>query len=360
MDQVDCVVIGAGVVGLAVAQGLARAGREVIVLEQHDLIGSETSSRNSEVIHAGIYYPSGSLKARLCVRGRARLYEFCEAYGVPHQRCGKVIVASNHDQIDTIKGYVAQAETNGVDDLRWLDAAQVGELEPQVDAVAGVLSPSTGIIDSHAFMVALQGALESAGGVVAFNTKVESCQVAGKQIEIHTESYSLRSKLMINCAGLSAPTIERALGGEHQTYYAKGHYYAYAGKPPFTHLVYPVAEAGGLGVHVTLDMAGQVKFGPDVRWIDQLDYSFDESHFDDFVQAIKAYYPALQAQALYPSYTGIRPKLQPAGTGFQDFVIAGPSYHGQAGVVHLLGIESPGLTSALAIADHVTAALGHS
>lgn len=357
MDHIDCTVVGAGVVGLAVAECLARAGREVLVLEQHDLIGSETSSRNSEVIHAGIYYPSGSLKAALCVEGRKRLYEFCQQYAVPHSQCGKVIVASQEDQIPTVQGYVTQAQANGVDDLVWLSAAQVGALEPAVKAVAGVFSPSTGVIDSHAFMLALQGSLEAHGGVVAFNTRVAGVARDTGQVRVDCGEYAFTTDHLINSAGFGAPTIANDLGGRWQGFFAKGHYYAYTGKPPFTHLVYPVAEQGGLGVHVTLDLAGQVKFGPDVRWIEGLDYSFDERHFSDFVQAIRAYYPELDETRLYPSYTGIRPKLAPAGGGFQDFVISTRAEHGVDGVVHLLGIESPGLTSALAIAEHVKRAL---
>jgi L-2-hydroxyglutarate oxidase LhgO len=353
MDRVEIVVIGAGVVGLAIAQALASAGREVLVLEQHDLIGSETSSRNSEVIHAGIYYPAQSIKAELCVEGKLKLYDFCSEFHVPYRRCGKIIVATSDQQLATIEGYVAQAKANGVDDLSWLDKTELFDYEPEVRAVAGVLSPSTGIIDSHAYMLALQGVLEANGGTVVLNTPVSHCQSTDQGVVVASEEFEICADWLINCGGLGAPKIATQLGMVAQSFYAKGHYYAYGGPSPFSRLVYPVAEGGGLGVHVTLDIAGQVKFGPDVRWVDRLDYTFDESHFDEFVTAIQHYYPAVDASRLHPSYTGIRPKLAPSGAGFQDFVIAGPTDHGVNGCVHLLGIESPGLTASLAIAERV-------
>lgn len=357
MDRVECVVIGAGVVGLAIAQALARSGREVLVLEQHDLIGSEISSRNSEVIHAGIYYPAQSTKAELCVEGKLKLYDFCSEFNVPYRRCGKIIVATSAQQLATIEGYVAQAQANGVSNLKWLGKAELFEYEPEVQAIAGVLSPSTGIIDSHAYMLALQGVLEAHGGGVVLNTPVTQCRATDEGLVVVSEEFEICTDWLINCGGLGAPKIATQLGVAAQSYYAKGHYYAYGGPSPFSRLVYPVAEEGGLGVHVTLDIAGQVKFGPDVRWVDGLDYAFDESHFDEFVTAIQHYYPAVDASRLHPSYTGIRPKLAPAGSGFQDFVIAGPKDHGMSGCVHLLGIESPGLTASLAIAERVRRAL---
>ena len=352
MEHVECVVVGAGVVGLAIAARLAQQGVEVVVLEQHDCIGHETSSRNSEVIHAGIYYPSNSEKARLCVRGKSLLYEYCETFGVPHKRCGKIIVASRDAHIATVKGYIEQAVLNGVDDLTWIDRAEVESLEPEVQTVGGVLSPSTGIVDSHSFMLSLQGEMEKAGGVLALQTMVTGLE-QGDQSVVRTLDFTLQTRWLVNCAGLSAPSLAVATANVPTAYYAKGHYYAYSGKQPFSRLVYPVAEEGGLGVHVTLDLAGQIKFGPDVRWIDRVDYSFDESHFDDFVQAIRSYYPKLEPDRLYPSYTGIRPKIAPPGHGFQDFRIDGPSQHGMSGRIDLLGIESPGLTASLAIAEEV-------
>ena len=358
MDRVDCLVVGAGVVGLAVARRFAMAGREVIVVERHDLIGSETSSRNSEVIHAGIYYPAGSLKAKYCVSGKKALYEFCQAHNVSHRQCGKLIVAGREEQVQTIKGYQQQAAANGVHDLQWLSQAEINEREPNVQAVAGVWSPSTGIIDSHAYMLALQGDLEKHGGMVALNTEVQALRIQGEGICVQTNDFELEAEVVINSAGLSAPIFASATGLPTEQHFAKGHYYGYTGKAPFSSLVYPVAEVGGLGVHVTIDMAGQVKFGPDVRWIDQLDYSFDEQYFEDFLQAIRAYYPEVEPSRLHPSYTGIRPKIAPPEAGFQDFVLAGPEVHGVTGLMHLLAIESPGLTSSLAIADAVYQKIG--
>ena len=352
MERVECIVLGAGVVGLAVAALLARRGLEVLVLEQHDCIGSETSSRNSEVIHAGIYYPADSVKARLCVRGKALLYDYCEHFDVPHARCGKIIVAAHLGQVATVKEYLRKGADNGVHDLQWLSAQQVNALEPEVRNVGGVFSPSTGIIDSHAFMLSLQGELEAAGGMVALQTRVTHLERHAPTI-VHTEDYAVATDWLINCAGLNAPSFAADVPGAPQAYYAKGHYYAYSGKQPFEHLIYPVAEEGGLGVHVTLDLAGQIKFGPDVRWIDAVDYSFDHSHFDEFVEAIRVYYPQVDPSRLHPSYTGIRPKIAPPGAGFSDFQIEGEAHHGVAGRINLLGIESPGLTASLAIAEEV-------
>ncbi len=352
-ERVDCLVIGAGVVGLAVAARLAALGRDVLVLERHELIGAETSSRNSEVIHAGIYYPAGSRKAALCVRGKALLYAHCAAYGVPHARCGKLIVATQDSQIATVRGYVAQAAANGVEDLRWLSQAEVHAMEPEVTAVGGVFSPSTGIVDSHAFMLSLQGQLEAGGGMIAFETAAEQLTPGSTGPVVEAAGMTLATNWLINCAGLAAPGVGAQLVDGPTAHFAKGHYYAYSGRQPFSRLVYPVAEEGGLGVHVTLDLAGQVKFGPDVCWIDNVDYDFDEGRFDAFVDAIRRYYPALDPQRLHASYTGIRPKLGPAGSGFQDFSIAGPQDHGVRGFVNLLGIESPGLTASLAIAETV-------
>ena len=352
LDKVECVVVGAGVVGLAVAAELARQGREVVVLEQHDCIGSETSSRNSEVIHAGIYYPQGSLKAELCVRGKHLLYRYCQQFAVPCKQVGKVIVAADDTQVETVQGYISKAAANGVEDLRWLSASEMAQLEPEVVCAGGVLSPSTGIIDSHAFMLSLQGELERNGGMIAFQTQVRAVH-AETILRIETADFELQADWFINCAGLHAPGLAQGTPNAPQAFFAKGHYYAYSGQQPFSRLVYPVAQTGGLGVHVTLDLAGQIKFGPDVRWIDTLDYSFDESHFEDFVTAIRSYYPGLDQQRLHPSYTGIRPKIAPADGGFQDFRIEGPDAHGVAGWINLLGIESPGLTASLAIAQEV-------
>ena len=352
MDSVDCVVIGAGVVGLAVASKIASTGREVVVVERHDLIGSETSSRNSEVIHAGIYYPTGSLKAHLCVRGKTLLYEYCEERKIPYLNCGKVIVASNESQIKTVVGYIEKARLNGVVDLEWIEEDQLNELEPNVSGVGAVMSPSTGIIDSHAYMLSLQGDLERNGGVISFSTNVIEIRNAPKPI-IVTPEFELSTPWVINCGGLDAPLLSKGLENAPNAYFAKGHYYSYLGSQPFSRLVYPVAEEGGLGVHVTLDLAGQVKFGPDVRWIDSIDYSFDDSHKADFISAIRSYFPSVEEDRLQPSYTGIRPKLAPEGSAASDFVFFGPEQHGVKGRIDLLGIESPGLTSSLAIGEEV-------
>ena len=350
-DRVDCIVIGAGVVGLAVARALALAGREVVVLERHDVIGSETSSRNSEVIHAGIYYPAGSAKARLCVTGKTALYQYCRERQVPHARCGKIIVATQPDNEDVLRGYQQQAQINGAGTLRWLSGADVRALEPDVRAVGGVLSETTGIIDSHAYMLALQGDLEAAGGVVAFETEVERLLPGHPDSAVRTPDLDLAATTIVNCAGLWAPELAAtATATAPEAYFARGHYYALSGASPFERLVYPVAEPGGLGVHVTIDLGGQAKFGPDVMWIDDVDYSFDGGNRDAFVTAIRRYYPDLDETRLHPSYTGIRPKISAAGQPAADFRIDGPEQHGVPGLINLFGIESPGLTASLAIA----------
>jgi D-amino-acid oxidase len=358
----DVVVIGAGVVGLAVASELAERGRDVLVLERHDAIGTETSSRNSEVIHAGIYYPEGSLKARWCVEGKALLYDFCARYGVPHRRIGKVIVAVAEDEEPVLAGYARAARANGVGELQPLDRAQVRRLEPAVHAVSGLWSESTGIIDSHAYMLALQGRLEAHGGMLAFNAPVLSgtADGAGVTLEVAGESpMRVRARWVVNSAGLAAPDLARAIATPLApalpvASYAVGHYYTYSGRGPFNHLVYPMAVAGGLGVHVTLDLAGGARFGPDVRWQATPDYRFDDSQREAFVAAILRYFPGLDRARLQPGYTGIRPKINNASEPAADFMLLPPAASG-APLVHLFGIESPGLTSSLAIARAVAA-----
>jgi len=354
MADVDTVVIGGGVIGLACARALAIAGRGVMLLERHGHIGEETSSRNSEVIHAGIYYPEGSNKARLCVRGKRLLYEYCRGYDVDHRDCGKVIVASDPSQAAVLESYQRQARANGVNDLEPLSAEQVFALEPEVKAVAGLLSPSTGIIDSHGFMLSLQGQFENAGGVGAFSTEVTDLARRGSDLLITADDYELTARVVVNCAGHAAPALASHLVAQvPQAYFARGHYYGYRGKPPFSRLVYPIAEPGGLGVHVTLDLAGQVKFGPDVEWVDSMDYRFDDQRREAFADAIRRYFPAVETDRLEPGYVGIRPKISGPGEPGADFCIEGEAQHGVPGLVNLLGIESPGLTASLAIAEEV-------
>ncbi len=360
-EQVECVVIGAGVVGLAVARALALSGREVIVLERHGLIGSEISSRNSEVIHAGIYYPTGSLKARLCVAGRQRLYDYCVEHGIAHKRLGKLIVASSPAQLPALAALKAKAEANDVTDLRELTAAEASALEPAVSVAGALFSPSSGIIDSHGYMLGLQGELEDHGGALALNSPVTGGEIrdGGFLIDVGgADPLTLHCRLLVNAGGLGAQAFAgnlRRLDRKFvpRLHLAKGHYFALAGRTPFTHLVYPMPDAASLGVHVTLDLNGRAKFGPDVEWIDRIDYDVDASRAASFYAAIRSYYPALADGALEPAYTGIRPKLQAPGGAAEDFVIQGAETHGVRGLVNLFGIESPGLTSSLAIADEV-------
>ncbi len=365
MERVDSVVIGAGVVGLAVARALALAGREVLVLEAESAIGTGTSARNSEVIHAGLYYPHGSLKARLCVQGRQQLYAFCQRTGVAHRRCGKLIVAVDDAQCEGLAQIHQHALANGVSDLRELEADQVHALEPDLHAVAALLSPSTGIIDSHGLMLALQGEAEAQGALLALRAPVSAiaCEDQGFAIEVGGDSpMRLHADLLVNSAGHGAPVLAAAMRGlapAHvpQAWFAKGSYFSLAGRTPFTHLVYPLPEPGGLGTHLTLDLAGRARFGPDVEWVDTLDYTLDPRRGERFYAAIRRYWPGLADGALQPAYTGIRPKISGPGQANADFRIDGPAHHGIAGLVNLFGIESPGLTSALAIANHVCALL---
>ena len=355
MDSVDCVVIGAGVVGLAVARALALAGREVVILEAEDAIGTHTSSRNSEVIHAGIYYPKGSLKARTCVAGKELLYEYCVAHGVPHRRSGKLIVASTDKQLDELKSIQQKAHANGVADVVWMTRQQVEALEPEVRCVAGLYSPSTGIIDSHALMLAYQGDAEAHGAMLALQSPLEKCEVVADGFVIQE---SIHTRMLVNSAGLRAPSVAKAMEGYRaelapKEYYAKGNYYTLTGKSPFSRLVYPVPEPGGLGVHVTLDMAGQACFGPDVEWVQSIGYEVDPRRSERFYAAIRSYWPGLPDGALAPGYSGIRPKTAGPGEPAPDFAIQGPRVHGIPGLVHLFGIESPGLTASLALAAMV-------
>jgi len=356
MADLDCVVIGAGVIGLACARAMALAGHDVVLLERHGHIGEETSSRNSEVIHAGIYYPQGSNKARLCVRGKRLLYQFCKENKVAYSNCGKIIVATDDAQLTVLEDYQRRAIANGVGELEPLSADQVAAMEPQVAAVGGLYSPTTGIINSHEYMLALQGHFEQAGGAVAFETPVTELIARDGEFAVTAGEYQLTARVLINCAGHEAPVLAAQLApGVPARHFARGHYYGYRGRPPFSRLVYPIAEAGGLGVHVTVDMAGQIKFGPDVEWTDQIDYRFDDARREAFAEAIRRYFPALETDRLEPGYVGVRPKISGPGEAAADFRIDGPDVHGIPGLINLLGIESPGLTASLAIAEEVVA-----
>jgi L-2-hydroxyglutarate oxidase LhgO len=362
MDKVECVVIGAGLVGLAVARALAAAGREVVILEAEDAVGTHTSSRNSEVIHAGIYYPKGSLKARACVAGRHRLYEYCASHGVPHRRCGKLIVATSDSQGEELLSIKARAHENGVADVLEIPAAEAMRMEPALHCVAALHSPSTGIIDSHALMLAYLGDAQAAGAMLGLRSPLTKMVVLNSGFEIHSNETRFHSKMLVNSAGFRAPSVARLMDGFPPAkippeFYAKGNYYSLAGQPPFSRLVYPVPEPGGLGVHVTLDLAGQARFGPDVEWVQRIDYTVDPKRAERFYAAIRRYWPALPDGALAPGYAGIRPKISGPSEPAADFVIQGPAEHGVAGLVNLYGIESPGLTASLALADDVAALL---
>ena len=356
MEKLDAVVIGAGVVGLAVARALALAGREVVILEGEDAIGTHTSSRNSEVIHAGIYYPKGSLKARSCVQGKELLYEYCVSHGVPHRRCGKLIVATDERQIDELKAIQAKAHANGVTDVVWMTRQQAVALEPELRCAAALYSPSTGIIDSHALMLAYLGDAEAKGAMLALKSPLEKCEVVAGGFVLQE---SIHARTLVNSAGLKAPSVAKAIQGYPAEkapgeFYAKGNYYSLNGKNPFSRLVYPVPEPGGLGVHVTLDLAGQARFGPDVEWIDRIAYDVDPKRAERFYAAIRRYWPGLPDASLSPGYAGIRPKTAGPKDPAPDFQIQGPRAHGVPGLVHLFGIESPGLTSSLALAEAVS------
>lgn len=361
MEEVDCIVVGAGVVGLACARALAMSGREVIILEAAEGIGTGTSSRNSEVIHGGIYYPANSLMARFCVAGRRMLYPFCAEKNVPHVNCGKLIVATNEREDAMLAGIKMRAEANGVEGMRVLTAAEAIAMEPNLRCTSALHSPATGIVDSHGFMVALQGDAENAGAVAVFHSPMLGARAKDRWIEVDVggeEPMTLRCRLLVNSAGLDAPDLAGKIAGMPRdrvptTYYAKGNYFTLAGRSPFSRLIYPVPVPGGLGVHLTIDLGGQARFGPDVEWIDTLDYTVDPSRSDSFYAAVRTYWPGLKDGALQPGYAGIRPKIVPKGAPGQDFVVQGPQTHGVAGLINLFGIESPGLTASMAIAEHV-------
>ena len=360
MDRIQTVVLGAGVVGLAVARQLALEGREVLLLEAADAFGTGTSSRNSEVIHAGIYYPQGSLKAKLCVQGRHQLYDYLQQNGIAHQRCGKLIVATQESQVATLEAIQAKAHANGVTDLVRIDAKTAQSMEPALACLAALHSPSTGIIDSHAYMLSLQGDFENAGGLVAFHASVDSAECTPEGIILRmADGTELMTQTLVNAAGLTAPWLAakfKGLAAQYvpNAYFAKGNYFTLSGKSPFSRLIYPVPEAAGLGVHLTLDLGGQAKFGPDVQWVDSPDdLAVSLENEQAFYQEVRKYWPTLPDRALLPGYAGMRPKISAPHEVSADFCIQGPAQHGVKGLVNLFGIESPGLTSSLAIGEAV-------
>jgi len=370
MEQVDCVVVGAGVIGLAVAREMALQGRETILLERESAFGTVSSARNSEVIHAGIYYPKDSLKAKLCVEGNRLLYEYCRSHQVSTQAYGKLIVAADETQINDLQAILYKAQNNGVPEIKMISGDEAKVLEPNLKCVAAILSSTTGIVDSHGYMLSLLGGFEDAGGMVAYQSPLMSAKSIGQNAEDGYEltiggsdGMEIQTKLLINCAGMSAPAIAQKIKGLKQeqipkAYFAKGNYFSLSGKSPFTHLIYPIPEPGGLGVHLTLDMGGQAKFGPDVEWLDidaeeQIDYTVDPKRSEGFYEAVRRYWPALKENSLQPDYSGVRAKIVPPNSPEGDFCFNGPQDHGLQGLFNLYGFESPGLTSSLAIAWHL-------
>lgn len=367
MDRIDTLVVGAGAVGLACARALALAGHEVLIVEREGAVGTGVSSRNSEVIHGGMYYDVGSLKARLCVRGRHLLYSYLAERGLPHRRCGKLIVATHAAETPKLQAILARGQANGVHDLRLIDAAEARAMEPELACVAALLSPSTGIVDSHALMTALLGDAENAGALLALRSPFAGARRTGDEWIVQTggdESFELAARWIVNAAGIGAQDVARAIKGLAPAAIptqrlAKGHYFSLAGRAPFSHLIYPTPVDGGLGVHLTLDLGGQAKFGPDVQWLPAntpeagLDYAVDPTRQAAFEADIRRYWPNLPAGTLQPAYSGVRPKISGPGEPAADFMISGPREHGCAGTVQLFGIESPGLTSAMAIAELV-------
>ena len=366
MEQLDCVVVGAGVIGLAVARALAMAGREVVILEAENAFGTITSARNSEVIHAGLYYATGSLRARLCVRGKQLLYDYCASHGLGHQRCGKLIVATDAAELPALDRLQATATANGVHDLQRLSAARARALEPALHCVGALLSPSTGIIDSHGLMLALLGDAEAHGAMLALCSPLLGWRVAGAGIALDVGGDSpmtLCARTVVNSAGLQAPALARLLHGLEAAHVpadhlAKGCYFSLPGRAPFSRLIYPApGQSSHLGVHLTLDLGGQARFGPSFEWVDRIDYTVDPAGADTFYVQVRRYWPALPDGALQPGYAGMRPKISGPGQPAADFRIDGPAVHGVPGLVNLFGIESPGLTSCLAIGEAVVEAL---
>lgn len=354
----DCVVVGAGVIGLAIARALAQDGRDVIIMEAKNAIGTETSSRNSEVIHAGIYYSQDSLKSRACVQGRQLLYDYCQSHGVPFRQSGKLIVASTEIQKQELKRLKQKALLNGVTDVVELSGAEAQALEPEIHCLEALFSPSSGIIDSHSLMLAYLGDAEASGAMLALNCPLKKAIYNGADFELHTDQTKIKSNILINSAGLYATDVAKMIDGLAEdkiprTYFAKGNYYSLNGRYSFKHLIYPIPEPGGLGIHITLDLAGQIRFGPDVEWVDSINYNVNPKRADAFYSAIRSYWPGLPEKSLNPSYSGIRPKLSGPDGSVNDFIIQGPKEHGIPGLINLFGIESPGLTSSLYLAEEV-------
>lgn len=360
-EHLDCVIIGAGVVGLACARALAMAGREVYVLEAENAIGTITSARNSEVIHAGLYYPKGSLKGRLCVRGKALLYDYLEDHGLEHQRCGKFVVATNEEEITILNQVIKKAAANGCDDLQLIESSEAQALEPELNCLKALVSPSTGIMDSHAYMLSLQGEIEAHGGALALNAPVLQGAIKKEGVLLQIggeEPMEVLCKTVINSAGLDAQKMAGLITGfptNHipSSHLCKGNYFTLSGHAPFSRLIYPVPGAAGLGCHYTRDLGGQGRFGPDTEWVKHIDYQVDPNRGDSFYAQIRRYWPGLKDGALTPAYSGMRPKIQAPGEPAHDFMIEGPAHHGVKGLVNLFGIESPGLTSSLAIGEVV-------
>jgi L-2-hydroxyglutarate oxidase LhgO len=370
MEQVDCVVVGAGVIGLAVAREMALQGRETILLEREAAFGTISSARNSEVIHAGMYYPTNSLKAELCVQGNRLLYEYCRSHQVSTNPCGKLIVATDEAQMDDLQAILYKAQANQVPNVRLLSQAEAIALEPRLKCDAAVLSPSTGVVDSHGYMLSLLGGFEDAGGMIAYQSPLISAKPIGPNASNGFElviggvdGMQSQTKLLINCAGLSAPAVAKQIEGLDpasipKAYFAKGNYFSLSGKSPFSRLIYPIPEPGGLGVHLTLDMGGQAKFGPDVEWLEideerQIDYAVDPQRGDHFYAAVRRYWPELKDGSLQADYSGVRAKIVPPNAPAGDFYFEGPGQHQLDGLFNLYGFESPGLTSSLAIAQHL-------
>ncbi|ATE64056.1 NAD(P)/FAD-dependent oxidoreductase [Rhizorhabdus dicambivorans] len=362
MSRFDAIVIGAGVIGLAIARSLARAGRAVLILEREGAIGTGISSRNSGVIHAGLYYPPGSWKARLCREGRGLLYAYCEERQVAYRRCGKLVVARNDAERPALEAIVARAGAAGGGDLLWLDGADARRIEPALDCASALLSPSSGIVDAHGLMLALLGEAEDHGAMLARLAPVDRVDRAAGAWLVHAGGERVAAPLLVNAAGLDAQAVAGTIEGLNRAaippcFLAKGHYFSYAGRVPFDRLIYPVPVPGGLGTHLTLDLAGQARFGPDVEWIDAVDWAVDPGRKDRFVAAASRLWPGLDPDRLQPGYAGIRPKLVGPGDADADFRIDGEAEHGMPGLVNLFGIESPGLTASLAIGDEVAAML---